>query len=233
MKKEFSGKTVIVTGGASGMGLLSGQNFFERGANVLLCDCNEEELNKAKALFDGDEKRLLTVLCDVRNFDEVRETVRACIEKFGSLDVMVNCAGGNSCRIFGRWEEFCDLPIEQIRWGVDVNLMGTVLFLSRSDASDAKAKERRHHQFRIHHGAGRRYLRARLRDIEERDHERTEQIAGKRGRQVRRTRKLRCAGPCADPPGNGEHEDGPGGERLTRRRSWIWFCISRRKGVLS
>lgn len=128
MKKEFSGKTVIVTGGASGMGLLSGQNFFERGANVLLCDCNEEELNKAKALFDGDEKRLLTVLCDVRNFDEVRETVRACIEKFGSLDVMVNCAGGNSCRIFGRWEEFCDLPIEQIKWGVDVNLMGTVYF---------------------------------------------------------------------------------------------------------
>ena len=128
MEKEFSGKAVIVTGGASGMGLLAGQNFFDRGANVLFCDCNESGLKKVRALFKEDEKRVFTVLCDVRNFNEVQETVRLCLEKFGSLDIMVNCAGGNSCRIFGRREEFCDLPIEQIKWGIDVNLMGTVYF---------------------------------------------------------------------------------------------------------
>lgn len=128
MEKEFSGKAVIITGGASGMGLLAGQNFFAKGAKVLLCDCNEEALKKASTLFEEKEERFFTVLCDVRDYNDVQQAVKLCVEKFGSLDVMVNCAGGNSCRIFGRWDEFCDLPIEQVKWGIDVNLMGTVYF---------------------------------------------------------------------------------------------------------
>lgn len=128
MKKEFRGKAVIITGGASGMGLLAGQNFFAQGAKVLLCDCNEEALKKASTLFEEKEKRFFTVLCDVRDYNDVQQAVKLCVEKFSSLDVMINCAGGNSCRIFGRWDEFCDLPIEQIKWGIDVNLMGTVYF---------------------------------------------------------------------------------------------------------
>jgi len=40
MRGEFENKTVIVTGRASGMGYLSGKNFYKRGANVALCDCS-------------------------------------------------------------------------------------------------------------------------------------------------------------------------------------------------
>lgn len=128
MEQEFIRKTVAITGGASGMGYLSGKNFYERGANVLLCDCDVAALEKAAEMFFGGENRLLTYPCDVRNFSEVQGAVKACVEKFGSLDIMVNCAGGDSTRIFGNYEEFCDRPIEQIRWGIEVNLMGTVYF---------------------------------------------------------------------------------------------------------
>ena len=43
---DFTGKTAISTGAASGMGLLFAQNFAELGGNVILCDVNEEVLNK-------------------------------------------------------------------------------------------------------------------------------------------------------------------------------------------
>ena len=43
---DFTGKTAISTGAASGMGLLFSQNFAELGGNVVMCDVNEEVLNK-------------------------------------------------------------------------------------------------------------------------------------------------------------------------------------------
>lgn len=128
MQREFEGKTAVVTGGASGMGYLSGKNFYDRGANVVLCDCDAAALKKAAGSFVGGEGRLLAVQCDVRNFTEVKDAVAQVVETFGSLDIMVNCAGGCSTRIFGNREEFCDRPIEQIRWGIEVNLMGTIYF---------------------------------------------------------------------------------------------------------
>ena len=128
MEREFNGKTVVITGGASGMGLVSGKNFYESGANVVLCDCDEEALKNVAGSFVGGEGRLFAVRCDVRNFTEVKAAVAQAVETFGSLDIMINCAGGNSCRIFDRWDEFCDLPIEQVQWGIEVNLMGTVYF---------------------------------------------------------------------------------------------------------
>ena len=127
MNGEFWGKTAIITGGASGMGLLTGKRMFESGANVVLVDCDGEALEKVGSEFAGGG-RLITAKCDVRNFDEVAAVVKSTVDAYGTLDIMVNCAGGNSCRIFNRGEEFCDLPIEQVKWGIEVNLMGTVYF---------------------------------------------------------------------------------------------------------
>ncbi len=124
MMSEFKGKTVIVTGGASGMGLLSGQNFYELGANVVLCDVNAERLDEIKK----EMPNVLTVVADIRFYEQVKNVVEKAYSTFGSIDVMVNCAGGNSSRIKGSGEEFCDRPIEHIDWGLDVNLKGPVYF---------------------------------------------------------------------------------------------------------
>ena len=53
---NFSGKTAISTGAASGMGLLFAQNFAELGGNVVLCDVNEKVLNEKVAEINGKEK---------------------------------------------------------------------------------------------------------------------------------------------------------------------------------
>ena len=127
-KNEFAGKTAMVTGAASGMGLLSAKCFYERGANVVLIDCNESALQKAVKSFAGGAVKALPLVCDVRHFCEVEAVVKKAIETFGALDIMVNCAGGCSSRIFNDWAEFCDRPMEEIQWGMEVNLMGVIYF---------------------------------------------------------------------------------------------------------
>ena len=124
---DFREKTVVITGGASGMRLFSGLKFYELGANVVLCDRDQTALKKVSETFGKDEK-LLTITCDVRNFEEVKNAVEQVDKIFGTLDVMINCAGGNSCRVFGHWDEFSERPIEEIRWGMEVNLMGVIYF---------------------------------------------------------------------------------------------------------
>lgn len=121
---NFQNKTVIITGGASGMGLLTGQNFYDMGANVVLCDVDGEKLIEINKTMP----KALIVVADIRFYEQVKSVVDKAKETFGTVDIMINCAGGNSSRIKGSGEEFCDRPIEHIDWGLDVNLKGPVYF---------------------------------------------------------------------------------------------------------
>ncbi|NLV85434.1 MAG: SDR family oxidoreductase, partial [Spirochaetales bacterium] len=47
---------------------------------------------------------------------------------FGRIDILVNCAGGASSRVFSRTEEFKDMDIDVIDWGIDVNFKGPIYF---------------------------------------------------------------------------------------------------------
>ena len=122
---EFKGKTVIITGAASGIGLECAKRYHENGANVALVDVNEEALKK----LETELQPAIALPTDIRFFDQVESACKKVIEKFGTIDVMINCAGGNSARVFGeKGEDFCDRPMANIEWGLAVNLMGTVYF---------------------------------------------------------------------------------------------------------
>lgn len=69
----LNGKTVIVTGSASGMGRGMAERFSSEGANVVLCDVHEDKLTEvAKTL---PQERTLALRCDVTDFDAVRQLV--------------------------------------------------------------------------------------------------------------------------------------------------------------
>lgn len=62
---DFTGKTAIATGAASGMGLLFAQNFAELGGNVVMCDVNEKVLyEKVGEIADKGKGKAVGVLCD-------------------------------------------------------------------------------------------------------------------------------------------------------------------------
>jgi NAD(P)-dependent dehydrogenase (short-subunit alcohol dehydrogenase family) len=121
-------RVAIVSGAASGMGLLTAQRFAESGARVVLTDVNAEAVTKAAAQICGRGSEATAVRVDVRCYDEVQAAVELALRRYGSVDILLNCAGGNSARVFGRSEPFHELDIEIIDWGLDVNLKGAVYF---------------------------------------------------------------------------------------------------------
>lgn len=128
---DFSGKTAISTGAASGMGLLFAQNFAALGGNVVMCDVNEQVLNeKVSQINSLGRGKAIGAICDVRDYEQVSSAVSKAVEAFGSVDVMINFAGGYARRMLDVDPrlEFPDVPIDVYDWGLDVNLKGPFYF---------------------------------------------------------------------------------------------------------
>ena len=68
------------------------------------------------------------MVCDVRDYKQVTAVCSAAVETFGSIDVMVNTAGGAECRICGQGGEFFENDIDIYDWSIDVNLKGQIHF---------------------------------------------------------------------------------------------------------
>ncbi|MEV0321198.1 SDR family oxidoreductase [Streptomyces sp. NPDC050658] len=92
MDLGLADRTVLVTGGSSGVGLATVRALLDEGARVATCGRDAERLGKAAASLGGGD-RLLTGVCDVRDADAVREFTRHAAQTFGSIDGLVNNAG--------------------------------------------------------------------------------------------------------------------------------------------
>ena len=125
---NFENKSVLITGGASGMGLLLGQCYAKAGAKVTLVDINGEELDKQVAEISAYNPNVMGVCIDIRDYQKVEEARDRAVEKFGSIDILINCAGGAEKRIMKAKGEFHEVPIEVYDFGIDVNLKGAFYF---------------------------------------------------------------------------------------------------------
>jgi NAD(P)-dependent dehydrogenase (short-subunit alcohol dehydrogenase family) len=119
---DLSGKTVIVTGGGSGIGRQLAGALAEVGANLVLCARKVERCEDAAAELAKLGVRTLALKCDVRKPDDVRSVVERTVEELGGVDVLVNNAGA----AWGAPAE--DTPLEGWQKVVDVNLTGVFLF---------------------------------------------------------------------------------------------------------
>jgi len=86
--KRFDGKTALVTGGAKGIGAATAARFASEGATVIVADFDEDG-----ARATADEIGGHAVRCDVTSRNEVEAAVAAAVERGGSLDILVTCAG--------------------------------------------------------------------------------------------------------------------------------------------
>ena len=124
---EFNGKVAVVTGAASGMGLLTAQEFARLGASVVLCDVNAAALDAAVADIASKGGKAVACPGDVRKWeDAMRAAAEA--DRLGGCDILVTCAGGNEARMCNSRVPFYEQPQEVIDWGLDVNLRGAVYF---------------------------------------------------------------------------------------------------------
>lgn len=90
---DLRDKTVLVTGGSRGLGLVLAREFAENGAQVAICARDEEELENARLDLQQRGAEVMTVKCDVTSKSEVETMVNLVRERFGKIDVLVNNAG--------------------------------------------------------------------------------------------------------------------------------------------
>jgi NAD(P)-dependent dehydrogenase (short-subunit alcohol dehydrogenase family) len=90
---EFDGRTVFITGGSRGLGLLLAREFAAAGANLAICARDGAELARATMDLQDRGARVLALECDVTQQEDVDAAVREIVERYGALDVLVNNAG--------------------------------------------------------------------------------------------------------------------------------------------
>jgi NAD(P)-dependent dehydrogenase (short-subunit alcohol dehydrogenase family) len=118
--RDLAGRTAVVTGGASGIGLALGRAFAEAGMKVMLADIETDALAAAvRSLRDlGPDVRGVT--CDVADPISVERAAEASCAAFGNVHIVCNNAG------VGGGSGIDDISLDNWRWVLDVNLMGVL-----------------------------------------------------------------------------------------------------------
>jgi NAD(P)-dependent dehydrogenase (short-subunit alcohol dehydrogenase family) len=92
----LKGKTIIITGGGTGLGKSMGTYFLKLGANLVITSRKLDVLKQtATEMENATGGKVLAVACDVRKYDEVENVLRQAVETFGKVDALVNNAAGN------------------------------------------------------------------------------------------------------------------------------------------
>jgi uncharacterized protein len=92
----WKNKVAIVTGGSSGLGLAIAQVLAEQGARVAIAARNVEKLHAAAAEVEKTGGQVLAVPADITRGDDVDRLLAQTMQRFGRLDLLVNCAGASA-----------------------------------------------------------------------------------------------------------------------------------------
>ena len=92
----LAGKTILVTGGGTGLGKSMSTYFSKLGANVAITSRKLDVLEAtAKEISDESGNPVMAVACDVREYDQVERALKEITDRFGQIDVLLNNAAGN------------------------------------------------------------------------------------------------------------------------------------------
>jgi 3-oxoacyl-[acyl-carrier protein] reductase len=116
---RLEGKIAVVTGGARGIGKAICERMLQEGANVAVLDTRETELKETCMAFSESQKTVVGFNVDISSKSQVEKSFKSIVERFGTIDVLVNNAG-----------IVCPAPLEDVvedAWDqvVAVNLKGT------------------------------------------------------------------------------------------------------------
>ena len=122
MKNEFRGKTILITGGSSGIGEKTAIAFAKEGSNVAIADINKNESLLETLKTYGVKTAFHN--CDVSNEKQVKKLLRECVEEFGEINFAFNNAGTEGVTKYTQ-------DLNESEWDntININLKGVWLCL--------------------------------------------------------------------------------------------------------
>ena len=130
MSDRLKGKSIIITGGESGIGRAIALRCLDEGASVVISGISEEDMEStySEAIKKGMDERVQNLITDVTEPDQVQKAIDFTLKKFGRLDAAIANAGAFcSSTPFGEWS------VDEMERLVSVNLTG-VFYLLHSAA---------------------------------------------------------------------------------------------------
>jgi NAD(P)-dependent dehydrogenase (short-subunit alcohol dehydrogenase family) len=118
---QFTGKTVVISGGAEGIGFGIARAMGKQGMKVVLGDIDAGQLEIAQQKLQSEGIEVLTVKMDVTDLVQWKGLADKAIERFGKIHMLVNNAG-----VSGTPGAIEQTDNKDWNWVVDVNLMGVV-----------------------------------------------------------------------------------------------------------
>jgi NAD(P)-dependent dehydrogenase (short-subunit alcohol dehydrogenase family) len=119
---RFDGKVCIVSGGGSGIGKAACQQFAREGGKVIVADLNQQHGEETVQEIGRAQGEAIFVQCDVGNPDDVKAAIKAAVDRWGKIDVVVNDAAMMT------FQPIVDLPEEDFDKVLNVNLRSVFLF---------------------------------------------------------------------------------------------------------
>ena len=132
--KTFSGKIIIVTGAAGGLGRRIAWSFHSRGATVIGCDKDAQGLNAAMAEMQASGGGYHARSLDVSDVEAVNGLAEEILGTFGRIDILVNCAGICS------GTSIADMTEDEWDTTLAVNLKGCLLYTSPSPRDSTSSR---------------------------------------------------------------------------------------------
>jgi short-subunit dehydrogenase len=90
---DLAGKTVLLTGGSRGLGLVMARQLVQQGARLAICARDRAELERARLELNQRGGEVLSVPCDVTDRSQVDQMVQQVRDRFGQIDILINNAG--------------------------------------------------------------------------------------------------------------------------------------------
>ena len=123
--KDIAGKTVFVTGAASGIGLGIAIAFAQAGAKVMLCDIEDAALQAAVAQLKRTNADVDGVRADVSLKGELQAAADAAIARYGKVHILVNNAGVGGGGPYGAWSDAAwdwtlGVNLRAVIWGIEI-----------------------------------------------------------------------------------------------------------------
>jgi NAD(P)-dependent dehydrogenase (short-subunit alcohol dehydrogenase family) len=127
-RKRFKGKVAVITGAGGVLCSVVAEALAAEGSSVAVLDIREDAAEKVATKIGNKGGKAIAIATDVTDRTSVESACKKVLETFGTVDFLVNGAGGNVPRAStSQTQPFFDIPQDALKFVIDLNLLGTII----------------------------------------------------------------------------------------------------------